>query len=104
MNNTDKIRNLLNAAIEYKGDYAYSHIIKKCKEVLALLSCETCGGTEHIPTQIPPGGDIDFNRCPDCKEKKTPTKKKFQPPCCLAPCCDCSIYDTCKDEGREKEI
>ena len=40
MKDTDKIRILLKDAIEYKGDYAYGYIIKKCKTALDLLSCE----------------------------------------------------------------
>lgn len=84
-NNDNEIRKLLKDAIDYKADYAYGYIIKKCKEALALLSCETCKGTGKLPK-----GDnerhcrlllcknlqircsacddyIDAKPCPDCK-------------------------------------
>jgi len=38
MKNNNEIRKLLKDAIDYKGDYAYSYIIKKCKEALILLN------------------------------------------------------------------
>ncbi len=48
MKNTKQIHQLLQDAIEYKGDYAYDYIIKKCTEALALLPCETCNDTGKI--------------------------------------------------------
>ena len=41
MKNANQIRQLLKDAIEYKADYAYGYVIKKCKEALALLPCES---------------------------------------------------------------
>ena len=66
--NIAKIHQLLKDAIEYKGDYAYGYIIKKCTEALALLPCPTCNGSgkklisscwDMIHKEIP---------CPDCQQ------------------------------------
>ena len=72
MKNTKQIHQLLQDAIEYKGDYAYDYIIKKCTEALALLPCETCNGTGKVN----PTPDMSFliyrdlrenpSPCPDC--------------------------------------
>jgi hypothetical protein len=76
-NNDNEIRKLLKDAIDYKADYAYGYIIKKCKEALALLPCETCNGTGIKPNPhdgdsciicAESGGDCRVEcPCPDCK-------------------------------------
>ncbi len=70
MKNTNQIHQLLQDAIEYKGDYAYDYIIKKCTEALALLPCETCNSTGEIkgPQQKNSKWVIicPLIPCPDC--------------------------------------
>ncbi len=73
MKNTNQIRQLLQDAIEYKRDYAYDYIIKKCTEALALLPCETCNGTGKVN----PTSDISFSTYRDLREN-------------LIPCPDCN--------------
>ncbi len=65
MNNAEKIRELLKET-QPLTFYPGGDLLK---QVLALLPCETCADTERVPIQVPPNGDMDFDRCPDCKEK-----------------------------------
>ncbi len=49
------------------------HWTDKRKEIQQALleadqpKCETCKGSEHVPVQVMPHGDIDFTRCPNCQ-------------------------------------
>ncbi len=113
MNNTDKIRELLQRRInaaKYKAEKTDDYIIpledrwlirmsiKEVKAILAILPCETCEGLSQIvvPRKDTPG--VDWELCPDCKKEKLPIEHK--PPCILVPCCDCSISDDCVDERK----
>ena len=65
--NIQKICQLLKDAIEYKGDYAYGYIIKKCKKALDLLLCETCGGTGEIDRGFNIAEISTIKPAPDCQ-------------------------------------